>query len=465
MTTRRRKRSNGTEVKLTFLGAAETVTGSRFLVESGESPVLVDCGLFQGVKRIRQQNWKPFPVEPASIDAVVLTHAHLDHSGFLPALARDGFTGPVWCTDATAELLGLLLPDSAYLQEEDARFANRHQSSKHTPALPLYTGEDAELALNLVRPVRRHHEFTPAAGITAELLNAGHILGSSSVKLSTDGTSVLFSGDVGRPQDRVMKGPERPPKVNYVVTESTYGNRRHTQADASDELGAVIDRTLRRGGTVLIPSFAVGRAQTVLTLIEDLKEQGRIPDVGVYLNSPMSIHATESFLAHPEEHRLSPKESKRLRAGVTLVRTADDSKELTRRRDPMIIISASGMATGGRILHHLRGLAPDPRNSIIFVGYQAAGTRGAALVGGAEEIKIFGDYVDVQAEVVSLGGLSAHADQAELLDWLASGEFTPKRCFVVHGEPEATDEFRRRLVDRLGWDAQVPVQGETIELL
>lgn len=451
-------------MRLTFLGAAETVTGSRFLLESANSRILVDCGLFQGVKRIRRQNWEPFPVNPSSIDAIVLTHAHIDHSGFIPALTRDGFKGPVWCTKPTQELLNLLLPDAAYLQVEDARYANRQRSSKHDPALPLFDSQDAEAALKLVRTVPRDLDFEPATGFVASFSNAGHILGSSSIKLTGDETSILFSGDVGRPTDRVMRAPDPPPAVDYVVTESTYGNRLHVESSAIDELADVIGRTLKRRGVVLIPSFAVGRAQTVLTLIEDLKAEGRIPDAKIYLNSPMSIHATGLFLSHPEEHRLTPAECQRLEAGVELVRSAQQSKDLTRRKDPMIVISASGMATGGRILHHLTSLAPDSRNSIVFVGFQAAGTRGEALVSGASQIKIFGAYVDVRAEVVQIGGLSAHADQAELLAWLGSGHFTPKRCFVVHGEPAAADAFRLRLRDNLGWDAVVPVQGESFEL-
>lgn len=452
-------------MRLTFLGAAETVTGSRFLLETGTARVLIDCGLFQGLKRLRLQNWQPFAVDPASIDAVLLTHAHIDHSGYLPALARDGFSGPIWCSRGTRDLLGLMLLDSAHLQEEDARFANRHRTSKHDPALPLYTTTDAEKALALVQTIPAVGQpFEPVSGTRATFYRAGHILGSSTILVEADGRSVFFTGDVGRPVDPIMKPPDPPPAADVVVTESTYGNRLHAETDVSQELAEIVRQTVGRGGTVLIPSFAVGRSQAVLSLLAELTERGEIPDLPIYLNSPMAISATEFFLANRDEHRLTEAQCERLRNGVQFVRTAEESKQLTPLQGPMIAVSASGMATGGRILHHLRTVAPQRRNTILFVGFQASGTRGEAMVNGARSVKIFGDYVPVRAKVVQLAGLSAHADQSELLTWLSSGELNPRQALVVHGEPGAADAFRRRLTDQLGWPAHVPVQGETVEV-
>ncbi len=451
-------------MRVTFHGAAETVTGSRFLFDTDRSRVLVDCGLFQGLKRLRRQNWEPFAVPPASIDAVVITHAHIDHSGYLPALVRDGFDGPIWCSEGTADLLELLLLDSAHLQEEDASFANRHRSSRHDPALPLYTTADARKALGQLRTVGFHAPTELADGIGATLSRAGHILGSSTVLLEADGRSVLVTGDVGRPDDPVMAAPDPPPAADFLVTESTYGDRIHGTGDVAEELAVIVRRTLDRGGTVLIPSFAIGRTQAVLFLLAELRRRGRIPDVPVYLNSPMAISATELFLAHPGEHRLDEAECQLLRENVRFVRTPDESKQLTPRRGPMIVVSASGMATGGRVLHHLRTVAPDHRSSIVFVGFQAAGTRGDSLVRGTDEIKIFGQYVPVRADVHRIDGLSAHADWRELIEWLDSGSLRPERTFVVHGEAASADAFRRRLRDELGWSAEVPLQHERHEL-
>ncbi len=451
-------------MRLRFLGAAETVTGSRFLVESNGQSVLVDCGLFQGIKRLRAQNWAAFPYPPADIGAVLVTHAHIDHSGYLPALVRDGFRGPIHCSQATADLMRLMLLDSAHLQEEDARFANRHRSSRHDPAKPLYTTEDAERALDLLQPVAFNEELACLPGLECSFRPNGHILGSSTVRVADDDTSVLFTGDVGRPVERVMRPPAPPPAADFVVTESTYGNRLHSGSDPAAELADVVSRTLGRGGSVVIPSFAVGRAQTILTLLADLMAAGAIPTVPVYLNSPMAVSATEIFMKHHELHQLSGPECERLRSGVEFVRTVEESKLLTSSRGPHISVTASGMATGGRVLHHLRHLAPDHRNSIVFVGFQAAGTRGDALVSGAREVKIFGDYVPVRAEVASIGGLSAHADRDELIAWLGSGDLQPRHAFVVHGEQAAADAFRRTIVDRLGWSASVPTQGQIVDL-
>ncbi|HVT75872.1 MAG TPA: MBL fold metallo-hydrolase [Acidimicrobiales bacterium] len=451
-------------MRITFWGAAGTVTGSRFVVDTLGWRLLVDCGLFQGIKTIRQRNWEPFPVDPASIDAVIVTHAHIDHTGYLPALVRDGFRGQIWCTPATGELCRILLPDAAHIQEEDARHANFKHSSKHHPALPLYTTDDAERALGQLRPQPVHEAFAPVSGVEAVFSPVGHILGASCVRLSDGVTSVTFTGDVGRPVDPVMRAPEPPLAADYIVTESTYGNRSHGTTDPLAELEEVAVRTLRRGGSLLIPVFAVGRAQTILHLLSQLRAQDRIPEVPTYLNSPMAVHATEMFCAHPNEHRLDDDECKAMCDGVELVRTADESKEISSRTGPQIVLAASGMATGGRVLHHLERLAPDRHNTILFVGFQAAGTRGEAMLAGAPNIKLYGSYVPVRAEIARIDSLSAHADAAELTTWLGTCPTAPRRAYIVHGEPAAADALRRGLRDALGWETHVPGHGEAVEL-
>lgn len=451
-------------MRVTFWGAAGTVTGSRFLVEAAGRRILVDCGLFQGIKPIRQRNWEPFPVDPTSIDAVVLTHAHIDHTGYLPALVRDGFSGEIWCTPATAELCRILFPDAAHLQEEDARHANERGSSRHRPALPLFTTADADEALRHLCPQPFDSTFEPAPGVDMSFSPVGHILGAACVSITDGTTSVLFTGDVGRPVDPVMRPPAPRPGADYVVTESTYGNRAHAPADPADELAAIVTRTLRRGGALLIPVFAVGRAQTVLHLLSALREERRIPEVPTYLNSPMAVDATELFCAYEGEHRLTADECKAMCAGVEYVRTAEESKRISPLSGPMIVLSASGMASGGRVLHHLETLAPNHRNTILFVGFQAAGTRGEAMLAGADRIKIFGSYVPVRAEIARIDGLSAHADADELTTWLGSSPSGPIAAYIVHGEPAAADALRRSLRDDLGWDTSVPAHGETADL-
>lgn len=449
---------------ITFWGAAETVTGSRFVVDTGGRRVLVDCGLFQGVKRLREQNWDPFPVDPRSIDAVVLTHAHIDHSGYLPALVRDGFGGEIWCTASTAALARILLPDAAHLQEEDARYANKRRSSKHHPALPLFTQADADRALERIRTRAFGSAFHPAAGVEARFSPAGHILGAASVWMGDGERSVVFSGDLGRSDDLVMCPPAAPPAADHIVIESTYGNRRHSGEDPYDVMADVVNRTVGRGGIVLVPVFAVGRAQTILHVLARLRRDGRIPEVPTFLNSPMAVRATEVFLAATDEHRLDEFDLDELCDNVEFVRTVDASKQLTAKRGPMIVLAASGMLAGGRVLHHLFQVAPHGQNTIVLTGFQAAGTRGEALLGGADSLRVFGEDVRVRADVVSIDSFSAHADADELVAWLGSAPHPPAQVSVVHGEAGAADALRRRIGLELGWPASVPAQGQSVDV-
>jgi metallo-beta-lactamase family protein len=449
---------------ITFLGAADTVTGSRYLVRAGGRAVLVDCGLFQGLKRLRLRNWAPFPIDPAGIDAVVLTHAHLDHSGWLPRLVRNGFRGPAFCTAPTAELCALLLRDSAHLEEDAAARANRYGYTRHRPALPLYTRADAERALDRLVTVPLETE-TALPGFGSVLLRrAGHLLGAASVRLTVGGRRVVLSGDVGRSDDPVLHAPEPFDEADYVVIESTYGDRQHAAGDVRDALAAVVRRTAVRGGALVIPSFAVGRAQAVLHHLAELRCAARIPPVPIFLDSPMAADATRHFLAHRAEHRLTAQQCADMRSIVTITNSVEDSKAIDARIGPLIVISASGMATGGRVLHHLARFAPERRNTILLVGHQAAGTRGASLADGAPSIKLLGSYIDVAAEVVTLHGLSGHADAPGLIQWLSALRTAPRRTFVTHGEPQAADALRRRIHDELGWTAQVPEHGMRVAL-
>lgn len=439
-----------------FLGATGTVTGSKYLIEHDSRRILVDCGLFQGYKPLRLKNWAPFPCDPATVECVILTHAHIDHSGYLPLLARNGFTGPVYCAEATRDLCEILLPDSGHLQEEEANYANRRGFSRHQPALPLYTREDAERCLSLFRPIDFERELHLGGDLTLRLAPSGHILGSAFVALNTPRTSLLFSGDLGRPHDLVMPAPSRIEKVDYLVVESTYGNRRHDAADPLVVLAEIINRTARRGGVVVIPTFAVGRAQTLMYCIHLLKAHGAIPDYPVYLNSPMAVDATRIFSQHQGEHRLTRAQCDDLSGAARIVNSVEESQQLNRSHGPMIILAASGMATGGRVTHHLKAFAPDPRNTILFAGFQAGGTRGASLVQGAEVIKIHGEYIPVRAEVRMLENLSAHADADEILGWLKAFSRPPRHTFITHGEPEAADALRHRIEEELRWSCSIP---------
>ncbi|OUM00427.1 MBL fold metallo-hydrolase [Variovorax sp. JS1663] len=451
-------------MKLDFLGAAGTVTGSKTLVTHEGKQLLVDCGLFQGYKNLRAMNWEPFPFDPTKLDAVVLTHAHLDHAGALPLLVKRGFRGPVFATPSTIDVCRVLLPDSARIQEEDAEYANRHKLSKHQPALPLYSEEDAQRALRRLEPLPLEQPGDVTGGMQLRLRQAGHILGASSVELTTGDTTVLFSGDLGRPDDRIMRAPLPIARADHVVIESTYGDRLHDMQDVEAALGEVIRRTAARGGIVVVPAFAVGRAQALLYAIYRLKTRAAIPDLPVFLNSPMAIDMTEIYHRHRAEHRLSVEECSGMCQVAEMTRTVEESRALNALRYPAVIVSASGMATGGRVLHHLKALGPDRRNTIVFAGYQAGGTRGAHLVAGERRIRIHGEDVTINAEVVSLPGMSAHADAEQLVQWLATAPQRPRGIYLNHGEPGPADALRQRIERELGWLATVPWLGQSVEV-
>lgn len=451
-------------MQLSFFGATQTVTGSRYLLTSDAGQVLVDCGLFQGYKYLRMKNWARLPFDPTTLNAVLLTHAHLDHSGYLPLLVKLGFKGPIHATRATIDLCRILLPDSGHLQEEQAAFANRHGFSKHSPALPLYTQRDAEECLRSFRAIEFGSVFEPVPRMRVQYARAGHLPGAASIRVEHAGTSIVFSGDIGRPDDPLMRAPDPPLSADYVVVESTYGDRRHPAVDPQAELGDVIRRTCERRGIVVIPTFAVGRAQLLLLLIARLKAAAAIPDVPVYLDSPMAIDATELLTRHSSEHRLSGAEAAMVGRTARLVHTAEESKELDRIRQPAIILAASGMATGGRVVHHLKMFVTEARNTILFSGFQAGGTRGASLVAGAPELRMHGETFPVRAEVCQLQSASAHADADEVIAWLRRLRNAPRRVFVTHGEPGASDVLRQRLQSELGWAASVPEYRDEVQL-
>jgi metallo-beta-lactamase family protein len=451
-------------MKLTFLGATGTVTGSKYLLEVGRLRILVDCGLFQGLKQLRLKNWAKLPIDPASVDVVILTHAHIDHTGYLPLFVRNGFAGKVYCTYGTRDLCEILLPDSAHLQEEEAKFANKYGFSKHQPALPLYTRDDALKALSLLSPVDFEQEVDLGDGVTFTMTPNGHILGSAFVRIADGKKSIVFSGDIGRPQHLLMNAPTPIKQADYLVLESTYGDRTHDKTDPKIKLAETINRTISRGGKLIVPVFAVGRAQEILYAIHLLKAEGKIADVPVYLNSPMAIDATQIFVRHSGEHRLSHAECEAMCRTARMVNTVEQSKALNENPHPMIILAASGMASGGRVVHHIEAFAPNPHNTILFVGFQAAGTRGAAMMEGASSVKIHGEYVPINAEVAFISNMSAHGDYLEILDWLRGFESAPKRTFITHGEPIAADAMRHHIEEKLHWQTCVPDYLETVDL-
>ena len=445
---------------ITFLGGADTVTGSKYLVEHHGQRLLVDCGLFQGYKQLRLRNWTPLPVPAKDIDAVILTHAHLDHSGYLPLLVKEGFTGQIHGTSGTCDLCRILLPDSGHIQEEDAFFANRHGFSKHSPALPLYTKQDALDSLKQLHPEHLGQWFEPITGWKARFQSAGHILGAASLLLEVAGRRILFSGDLGRPDDTLMNPPELPPQADTVLIESTYGDRQHPQEKLFAELGPLLQKLAKRGGVAVVPVFAVGRAQAVLHTIAQLKAAGELPKgLPIFLDSPMAIHTTALFERHMGEHRLSLAEVHAMDRVATLLETPEQSKSLATRHGPMVILAASGMATGGRVLHHLANYAGDHRNMVILTGYQSPGTRGATLASGRSTVRIHGQDVTVRAEVVQIESASAHADGNQLLSWLHQMPSAPGQVYVVHGEREAADRLRQRIEHEIKWRAVVPEMG------
>jgi len=450
--------------------AAGTVTGSKHLLESGGRRILVDCGLFQGVKNVRELNWAPLAVEPSTLDAVVVTHAHLDHSGYLPRLVREGFTGPILSTPATAAVAEIILRDSAYLQERDAAFLNKHKASKHHPALPLYDSDDARRAMELFTTHPFGREFSlwdsgrQVAGPVVTFRRAGHILGAATVEVRWQGRRVVFTGDLGRYDDPIMLDPDPVTAADYLVMESTYGNRVHEKTDPVEVLATVIDATVQRGGTLVVPAFAVGRAQTLLYHLWQLRSAGRLPDVPIYLDSPMAINASELLGRFRDDHRLTPDVYEGMCAMANYTRDAEESKKISASTAPKIVISASGMATGGRILHHLKAFAPDPRNTIMVTGYQVPGTRGAAIAAGERFVRIYGEWVPINAHVADLAMLSAHADADELIRWASGFTSPPRKVFVVHGEPQPADTLRSHLGREFGWEAVVPRPNQLFEL-
>ncbi|MBX7148690.1 MBL fold metallo-hydrolase [bacterium] len=452
-------------MNLTFLGATGTVTGSRYLISTGRKNILVDSGLFQGYKHLRLRNWDKPPFSPRDIHALLLTHAHIDHSGYIPVLVKNGFKGPIYSSIATRDLCKILLPDSGYLQEEEAHYINKRGYSKHKPALALYNREDAEKCLHFFKPVPVNKKISLGADMSFTLKPAGHILGASTITLSSKNKTIVFSGDLGRPHDPVTKPPLPIHKTDYLVIESTYGNRVHVKTDILNELGQLLNKTLSQGGTVIIPAFAVGRTQLILYYLALLKKHGLLQNVPIYLNSPMATNVTEIFCKHHREHRLTLEDCENMCRHVTLINNPEQSKAINFKTGPMIIISASGMATGGRVVHHIKAFAPNPKNLLLFTGFQAGGTRGALIVNGAKTVKIHGEVVDINAQVANLDSLSAHADSDDIISWLKNFKKPPIKTFITHGEPDAAEALRRRISDELGWEACVPQYGDKVKLV
>jgi metallo-beta-lactamase family protein len=471
-----------------FLGAAGTVTGSKHLVnttsDSGGKAgfqMLIDCGMFQGLKEWRLRNWQPMPIPASGIEAVILTHAHLDHCGWIPRLVREGFRGPIYATPSTIDLCGIILPDSGHLQEEDANFYNRHNKSQHHPALPLYTLAEAEASLQYFQPVQFEETKQLAPGVSFRFVRAAHILGSSMVELALNGNGqgrkLLFTGDIGRVRDHniapgkvVRSGPTEGEVADVLVMESTYGNRNHPTSDPRPKLAEAIRQTVQRGGSVVVPAFAVERTQKFLFLLKELMESGQLPRIPVYCDSPMAIKAVEVFLKHEEE--CSDETCRLIRQfgsplqwpGFTFALTSDESKKINATQFPSVIVSSSGMVTGGRILHHLMQRLPDPKNTVIFIGFQAPGTRGFTIKSGAPEVRIFGETVPIRAQITIFEQFSDHADTPELLEWLHTFPSQPGVTYLVHGEPAASSQLRESMMKELGWNVQVAEWMEKVNV-
>lgn len=443
-------------MKIRFLGAVGTVTGSKYLLYISGKHILIDCGLFQGLKKLRLRNWKQLPIKPSKIDAVLITHAHIDHTGYLPRLMNNGFTGPIYATEATYDLCSLLLPDSGYIQEEDARRANKYSYTKHSPALPLYTREDAKKVLKQFKIIEFDKKTMITDACEATWHRAGHILGASFIRLETESKQLLFSGDMGRLNDPVMKAPANIKFTDYLILESTYGDRLHAKTDPYEIITKVVNETANRGGTTIIPAFAVGRAQSMLFYLSQLKVNNKIVDVPIFLDSPMSINATDLLCKYKDEHRLTSEQCHMACNVATYTNTVEESKALLNQDEPKIIISASGMITGGRVLHHIKYFGPDPRNTILITGYQAEGTRGADLLYGKRKLKIHGEIIDIKAQIEYITNLSAHADYSEILDWLKYFTEPPKKVFITHGDPPASASLKSTIEAELGWQCSIP---------
>lgn len=450
-------------MKIKFLGAAGTVTGSKYLLEnkSGQR-LLIDCGLFQGLKQLRLKNWDNFPIDPHNINAIILTHAHIDHSGYIPKLVKEGFDAPIYCSSTTRALAEVLLEDSARLKEEEAEYANRKKFSKHETAVPLYTLEDAKKSLKLFRSKKLKEEFS-VGDFKIKFYEAGHIIGAVSILVQADDTSILFSGDLGRYNDLLIDPPSPPPEAAYIVMESTYGDRLHSKQEPIEAMKELVRETKLNSSVLLIPSFALGRAQTLLYCIYQVFEKYSDLRMPVYINSPMAETITKMYQKYLTEHKLDQELCNKVCQMPTYVQDVAESKELNKQSGPMIIISASGMLTGGRVLHHINAFGDDPKNTILLSGFQAAGTRGADLARGERSLKFFGYYHPIEAKVRQFDFLSAHADQAELVQWLSSGQSRPQQVFITHGEPSASDTLRRK-INELGFNAYIPIDREEIEL-
>lgn len=452
---------------LTFLGAARTVTGSKYLLEIDGRRVLFDCGLFQGLKDLRLRNWATLPVPSDTIDAVVLTHAHIDHTGWLPRLVAQGFKGPIYCTSGTADLCRLVLPDAAHLQEEDARFANKRGYSKHHPALPLYTEEDAAETLTRLRPSPFNTKVSVIKGLEVEFINAGHLLGSSYVlvnRTDNSGKRILFGGDLGRYSRPVLPDPSPGVDADVLLVESTYGDRKHPEEDGGARLAQIINETLARRGKVIIPAFAIGRVEELLYWLFKLEDEGQLPKLPIYVDSPMAIKAIEYYNAHSGELDKEMASLRRKLPRFTSISSARDSKALVENDSPAVIVASSGMATGGRVVHHLFAGLPDPRNTVLFVGFQAAGTRGRQLVDGARHVKMFGQHVPVHARIEKIDGMSSHADAGEIVQWLRTFPRAPQVTYLVHGEVIAQDALKIRIEKELGWHVEIPTHGQKVDL-
>jgi metallo-beta-lactamase family protein len=452
-------------MKLSFFGAAMTVTGSKYLLEHEGKKYLIDCGLFQGLKELRLRNWQNFPVEPATIESVILTHAHIDHSGYLPILVKQGFRGTIYATRATFDLCKILLPDSGRIQEEDARNANRKGYSKHKPALPLYTEIDAYEALKKFKTFSYDEEIELTPSLSFHYTRAGHILGSSFVSIKSKTKTIVFSGDIGRSNDPLMKPPESIHHADFLVLESTYGSRLHPKIDVKEKLASLINKTLAAKGSIIIPAFAVGRAQTLLYLIYKLKLEKLIPDyVPVYLDSPMAQNATDLLCKYSNEHNLTHRQCLAVSNSAKYTQTPEDSKKINQNPVPSIIISASGMAEGGRVLYHIKFYGSKPENLILFVGFQAKGTRGDTILQGGREVKIHGEIIPIRAKAEMLDSLSSHADYEEILAWLKKFSKAPQKVFLTHGEPDAIMDFKTKIEETLSWDVYMPSYLETFTI-